>query len=267
MAISGAAASPNMGYHSSPLIGLMMTLFNVRLGWWFGNPHHRTTWKGEGPVFGISAIVQELLGLTDDVSPYVYLSDGGHFENLGVYEMVRRRCRYIVVSDAGSDPDGALADLGNAIRKIWIDFGIRIVFPCFNIKSRTALSEGTPAGKLAKDDACYCAVGRIVYPEADAPPGYLLYIKPMLYGNEPVDILSYAAESPTFPHESTADQWFSESQMESYRALGSYIVNRIWERNPPVPGDPENAGFAHLVERACDHGRMTKEQKDELLSS
>ena len=99
----------------------------------------------------------------------------------------------------------------------------------FNIK-RTALPEETPAGKLAKDDACYCAVGRIVYPEADAPPGYLLYIKPMLYGNEPVDILSYAAESPTFPHELTADQWFSESQMESYRALGSYVVNRIWER-------------------------------------
>ena len=144
MAISGAAASPNMGYHSSPLIGLMMTLFNVRLGWWFGNPNHRTTWKGEGPVFGISAIVQELLGLTDDVSPYVYLSDGGHFENLGVYEMVRRRCRYIVVSDASSDPEGALADLGNAIRKIWIDFGIRIVFPCFNIK-RTALSEVDPS--------------------------------------------------------------------------------------------------------------------------
>jgi hypothetical protein len=266
MAISGAAASPNMGYHSSPLIGLMMTLFNVRLGWWFGNPNHRTTWRGEGPVFGISAIVQELLGLTNDVSPYVYLSDGGHFENLGVYEMVRRRCRYIVVSDAGSDPDGALADLGNAIRKIWIDFGIRIVFPCFNIKPRAALSEETPAGKLAKDEACYCAVGRIIYPEADAPPGYLLYVKPMLYGNEPVDILSYAAESPTFPHESTSDQWFSESQMESYRALGSYVVNRIWERNPPCPGVPDNAGLAHLLERACDHGRMTKEQKDELLS-
>ena len=147
MAISGAAASPNMGYHSSPLIGLMMTLFNVRLGWWFGNPNHRTTWKGEGPVFGISAIVQELLGMTDDVSPYVYLSDGGHFENLGVYEMVRRRCRYIVVSDAGSDPDGALADLGNAIRKIWIDFGIRIVFPCFNIKPRAALAGGEPVSR------------------------------------------------------------------------------------------------------------------------
>jgi hypothetical protein len=255
-----------MGYHSSPLIGLMMTLVQRQAGLVVRQSQSiETTWKGEGPVFGISAIVQELLGLTDDVSPYVYLSDGGHFENLGVYEMVRRRCRFIVVSDASSDPDGALADLGNAIRKIWIDFGIRIVFPCFNIK-RTALPEETPAGKLAKDDACYCAVGRIVYPEADAPPGYLLYIKPMLYGNEPVDILSYAAESPTFPHESTADQWFSESQMESYRALGSYVVNRIWERIPPDPGAPDKVGLTHLVERACDHGRMTKEQKDELLS-
>ena len=263
MAISGAAASPNMGYHSSPLIGLMMTLFNVRLGWWFGNPSHRTTWKGEGPVFGISAIVQELLGLTDDASPYVYLSDGGHFENLGVYEMVRRRCRYIVVSDASSDPDGALGDLGNAIRKIWIDFGIRIVFPCFNIEPRTALSGGAAVSKQPRsegeDEACYCAVGRIIYPEPDAAPGYLLYIKPTLYGSEPIDILSYAAESPTFPHESTADQWFSESQMESYRALGSYIVNRIWEREPPELGcagqsRPRPSRRARLRSRPDDEG-------------
>lgn len=145
-----------------------------------------------------------------------------------------------------------------------------LFFPCFNIKPRAALSDGAPVSRQPRsegeDEACYCAVGRIVYPEPGAPPGYLLYIKPTLYGKEPVDILSYAAESPTFPHESTADQWFSESQMESYRALGSYVVNRIWERNPPDPGVPDKVGLAHLVERACDHGRMTKAQKDELLS-
>jgi hypothetical protein len=261
MAISGAAASPNMGYHTSPLIGLMMTLFNLRLGWWFGNPNHASTWKREGPLFGISAILHELLGLTDDVSPHVYLSDGGHFENLGLYEMVRRRCRYILVSDAGSDPDCALADLGNAIRKIWIDFGIGIEFPCFNIKPRAGLAEGAPPPG-GQNEACYCAVGRITYPEPDAPSGYLLYVKPTLYGREPVDILSYAAENPTFPSESTSDQWFSESQLESYRALGSYIVERLCENMRPAAPDK---ALANLVDRACDHARLGKEQKDELL--
>jgi hypothetical protein len=263
MAISGAAASPNMGYHSSPLIGLMMTLFNLRLGWWFGNPNHASTWKREGPLFGISAIVHELLGLTDDVSPYAYLSDGGHFENLGLYEMVRRRCRYIVVSDAGCDPDCALADLGNAIRKIWIDFGIEIEFPCFNIKPRAEVAEDAPVCNMPRQgresSACYCAIGKITYPEPGAVPGYLLYIKPTLYGNEPVDILSYAAESPDFPHESTSDQWFSESQLESYRALGSYIVERLCRKMPP------GRSLADLIERACEHAGLSGDQKNELL--
>lgn len=255
MAISGAAASPNMGYHTSPLIGLMMTLFNLRLGWWFGNPSHKNTWHGEGPTVGVSAIVRELFGLTDDESPYVYLSDGGHFENLGLYEMVRRRCRYIVVSDAGCDPDCALADLGNAIRKIWIDLGIKIDFPCFDIKPRPALTEGAPSCNMPRagsgDDPCYCAVGTIRYPEDGAPAGHLLYIKPTLTGMEPADIRSYAAESPDFPHESTSDQWFSESQLESYRSLGSYIIDRIWDQNMSA-GDA--AGLAGFIERGRAHG-------------
>jgi hypothetical protein len=191
-------------------------------------------------------VVRELFGLTDDESPYVYLSDGGHFENLGIYEMVRRRCRYIVVSDAGCDPDCALADLGDACRKIRIDLGIQIEFASFKIRPR-AKSEGTAGG------ACYCALGKIIYPEPGAEPGRLLYIKPTLYGQEPVDIRSYAADSESFPHESTSDQWFSESQLESYRALGSHIVDRIWECTPPVTDGPGKSGLADFVERGCLH--------------
>ncbi len=127
MAISGAAISPNMGYHSSPLVGFIMTLFNVRLGWWLGNPRAEDyTARSDGPYFGAVAVMRELFGLTTDTGRYVYLSDGGHFENLGLYEMVRRRCHFILVSDAGQDPRSHFEDLGNAVRKIWIDFGVRM---------------------------------------------------------------------------------------------------------------------------------------------
>ena len=92
--ISGAAASPNMGYHSSPLVTFLLTLFNVRLGWWLGNPGVRGdhTFYLASPRVAVRPIVAEAFGLTGSTGPYVYLSDGGHFENLGLYEMVLRRC-------------------------------------------------------------------------------------------------------------------------------------------------------------------------------
>jgi hypothetical protein len=166
--------------------------------------------------------------MTDDKNDYVYLSDGGHFENLGLYEMVLRRCRRIVVSDAGCDPKCALEDLGNAIRKIRIDLGIRIEIESeFKICSRKPYSPSK-----------YCAIGTIHYGDVDRNidgtrvlPGRLLYIKPAIAGDEPKDVYNYKEESLLFPHEPTSDQWFSESQFESYRALGKHILAQIWKGN------------------------------------
>jgi hypothetical protein len=218
MAISGAAVSPNQGYHSSPIIGLLLMLFNVRLGWWLGNPRSGPKiYRREGPLLSIRPVLDELAGRTTDTGRYVYLSDGGHFENLGLYEMVRRRCHFILVSDAGSDPAGALEDLGNAVRKIWIDLGVRIAFDRLDLMPR----RDPPV------DGAYCALGRIGYPEEGAKEGTLVYVKPGYHGSEPADIRAYAALHREFPHESTSDQWFSESQMESYRALGSHIVDKM----------------------------------------
>ena len=114
VALSGAAASPNMGYNSSPVVGFIMTLFNARLGAWLGNPGSpgERSWKLPGPLSAIRSLIKEALGQTSDRSEFVYLSDGGHFENLAVYEMVRRRCRNIVVLDSGCDPDFTYDDLG-----------------------------------------------------------------------------------------------------------------------------------------------------------
>ena len=223
--ISGAAASPNMGYHSSPLVTFILTLLNVRLGAWLGNPGKAGdhTFQLGYPESSVQPIIDEAFGLTNDTSPYVYLSDGGHFENLGLYEMVLRRCHYIVVIDAGEDPQCSFADLGEAVRKIRIDFGISIEFDQIDIFPRGCDVAQSQKGRN-------CAIGRICYSVLDgpnAPDGILIYIKPACYGNEPRDIFEYFKRSATFPHESTADQFFSESQFESYRMLGAHTMEKL----------------------------------------
>jgi hypothetical protein len=238
MAISGAAVSPNMGYHSSPSITLMLALFNVRLGWWLGNPgtQGEQSYQTEGPSFAINPLVEEAFGLTTDDRPYVYLSDGGHFDNLGLYEMVRRRCRFIVVVDAGCDPGFTFEDLGNAVRKIYIDLGIRVRFDELqSIKNRP------PAATLGEERKRipYYTIGVIDYTSADGSAegcddGIILYIKPAYHGTEGAGIVSYASAHPTFPHETTTDQWFTESQFESYRSLGLEIADTILHRRVTV---------------------------------
>jgi hypothetical protein len=218
MTISGAAASPNMGYHSAPAMTFLLTLFNARLGAWLGNPSPagRWTWRRSDPLMGAAPLLREMFGRTTDVNPYVYLSDGGHFENLGLYEMVARRCRWIVVSDAGCDGEYAFQDLGNAIRKIRIDLGIPIDFPDGVGIDAVHAGHGNRHG----------ALGAIRYSAVDGSvaDGVLLYLKATLSGDEPVDVRNYATSHPDFPHETTANQWFGESQFESYRTLGVHTI-------------------------------------------
>jgi hypothetical protein len=222
MAISGAAASPNMGHFSSPAVAFLMTIFNVRLGLWLGNPRHQKTWAKPGPAAGLAYLFFELFGMTNDQRRYVNLSDGGHFENLGLYELVRRRCRFIIVGDGGQDIGMKFGELGDVIEKCRTDFGIEI-----DIKVDALRKE--PDSSLSRQ---HCAVGTIHYdkldPQQDA--GILLYIKSSLTGDEPTDVQRYAAQNEAFPHQSTADQWFDETQFESYRALGEHIVHSIFEK-------------------------------------
>jgi hypothetical protein len=241
MAISGAAVSPNMGYHSSPLVGMLLSLFNVRLGWWLGNPAKGCFGK-EGPVPSLIPALNELAGRTTDTDRWIYLSDGGHFENLGLYEMVKRRCRSIVVSDAGCDPDCSFEDLGNAVKKIYIDLGVSIEFHPLGIAPR----------KDPPTQGFYCAVGTVKYPGQDQL-GWLLYIKPGYQGAEPAHVRSYAIANPTFPHETTADQWFTESQFEAYRALGAYITEMICTGGTGVaPGQtPQSIGLKDVMKQAA----------------
>jgi len=238
VAISGAAASPNMGYHSSPLLSMIMTLFNARLGWWLANPGTpgKGEWIKDGPSLAFQPILDEALGRTTDTSKWIYLSDGGHFENLGLYEMVLRRCRTIVVVDGSQDSEYNFEDLGNAIRKVRVDMGISIEF-----------SGGIPIYSAADVRNRYCAIGEIHYPNGE--PGKLLYIKACLNGTEPADVLNYAAVNAAFPQQGTEDLWFDESQFESYRRLGLHIVEKISAAAPAsAMGGPIERLFAGAAE-------------------
>jgi hypothetical protein len=222
-----------------------MALFNVRLGAWLGNTNSRgqRTFRFSGPRQAIVPMFAEIFGLTNSDRRYVNLSDGGHFDNLGLYEVVLRRCRHILVSDAGQDGSFAFEDLGNAIRKIRIDLGIPIEF-----EHRIKILPNSPETK-----GLYCAQAIIRYSAVDgtdsAHDGSLVYFKPTLRGRGlpiPYDVYSYARNHSQFPHESTADQWFSESQFESYRALGLHAVTQ-------VSGGIESSDFEKFLGNVHDY--------------
>jgi hypothetical protein len=220
MAISGAAANPNMGYHTSAPVAFLLTVFNVRLGWWVGNPRRVKASARRGPRSSIFCLINELTGQTDDRSSYLNLSDGGHFDNLGLYELVRRRCRFIIIGDGEQDPDLTFGSLASAIRKCQTDFGVTIDIDMQSVRETNGLSHA------------HCVIGTIAYPEKDPIEaehseygmGLLLYFKASLTGDEPEDVQEYRSRFAEFPHQSTADQFFTESQFESYRVLGLHIA-------------------------------------------
>jgi hypothetical protein len=259
LTVSGAAVSPSWGYHSSRVTAFIMTLFNVRLGVWLPNPSKATPdeLRLARPRNSLLALIDEMLGKTTDDSQAIYLSDGGHFENLGLYEMFRRRCSSIVVVDAGADEACSMFDLGNAIRKAEIDLGITVTMrDPMRVYARSRLE----ADSELMDTALGFAVGEVDY--GDGHTGRLLYIKPGFLPRIPADVRSYGAEHKAFPHESTLDQWFSESQFESYRMLGRYQMSELVK-------DIEAGGLPAMFEAAAhagDEGRETQVHQDARLA-
>ena len=253
MTLSGAAVAPNQGAQSSPALTFLLTLFNARLGAWLGNPGPAgaSTWRLRDPRLGPAPLVSEMFGRTTDTNPYVYLSDGGHFDNLGVYEMVLRRCHYIVVSDAGCDGGYTFEDLGNAIRKIRIDLGIPITFARPPRMSKQG--QGTTNLHAAVATIDYRAVDG-----AEAKQGFLVYVKATLSGDEPIDVDNYARARPEFPHEPTADQWFDEAQFESYRALGVHSIDTIARHLNTLNNAPPTIRDLYLAAESYAAGRRVR---------
>jgi hypothetical protein len=254
MAVSGAAASSNMGSATSKPLVPTLAILNIRLGYWTTNPakvagalQKDLLWR----IFDKLYFVKELLGLLTEDSGTVYLTDGGHIENLGIYELLRRRCKLIVAVDAEADPDMSFGSLVTLERYARIDFGIRIDLPWAALRdvTRSASAEVLDTGGLPPDKASHgphCALGTIYYPrntgdDETASAGLLLYIKSSFTGDEDDYIVDYKRRNPTFPHETTLDQLFGEEQFEAYRALGFHAVNSAFNLTDKVSMRPDPA--------------------------
>lgn len=223
MALSGAAVSPQMGLRTTRYASFWLTLLNLRLGAWL-----RQTGEDREKGPGIGYLLRELIATADEKDAYVNISDGGHIENLGVYELLRRRCRYIVAVDGENDPQMTFHALTNLQRLAYIDFGIVLEVNLDDLRLNQA--------GLSRSHFQLC---RILYPmgaqDTEQEIGYLVYLKLSLTGNEGEFLRRYKLDEPSFPHHSTADQFFSEPQFEAYRALGEHVGEKMFL--PAITGD------------------------------
>jgi hypothetical protein len=219
MAISGAAVAPNRGFSTVKPLVFILTLLNIRLNYWLPNPSavNRPTWFKKmlmrlpvSPTF----LWKEAIGRLDAKGAYVNLSDGGHIENLGIYELLRRHCKYIIAVDAGTDKSFDFRGLVKLIRFARIDMGIDIEI---DLKDLRQDSRGF--------NKKHWALGKIHYSESEI--GYLLYIKASITGDENEYIREYRSRNPAFPHQPLTYQFFDETQFEAYRALGYHITNKM----------------------------------------
>jgi len=241
MAISGAAAAPNMGAETNRPLVFIMTLLNIRLGYWLPNPIavKKPMWFKRIKLSSAqpSLIWKEALAKVNSSGSHVNLSDGGHIENLAIYPLLKRRCKFIVAVDGEADPKMAFNGLVTLMRYARIDMGIEIKIDLDKLRINYD-------GYSQK----HWALGEIQY--GDGETGQLLYVKLSVTGDEPEYVRSYRVHHPEYPHESTADQFFSEAQFEAYRALGEHACEGMLEdvdaiggfatlENKPRSSDPE----------------------------
>jgi hypothetical protein len=255
LGVSGAAFTTGLGSRTSIGLSLLLGLTGVRLGYWWDSyvtPDERLGAAYEGLAGG--ALPRALAGifpvqnyLLDEflarfhgpARQHWYLSDGGHFENTACYELIRRRVPFIVCCDCGADPDYEFGDLANLVRKVRADFDAEMEFLPDAEGSAHAMIGSLERVKRDKEagpsgvplSRCHAAVARVTYPAEAGHPNRatstILLLKPSLTGDEPLDVLNYAKEHPTFPQETTADQFFDEAQWESYRKLGQHIADHV----------------------------------------
>ncbi|MGA7383651.1 MAG: patatin-like phospholipase family protein [Methylocella sp.] len=229
MAISRAAASPNMGASTIRALTFSLAALNVRLGYWFPNPGSKGV-RGSLPWYWPIYFAMEAFGLLDEQTKKVYVTDGGGFDNLGIYELLRRRCKVIIAADAEADPPLNFDSLIRLQAYARIDLGVRIDLPWEDIRRSSAkITVECPhgsSGDPARRGGPHVAVGRIDYGKDDY--GVLIYIKASLSGDESDLIRDYRRRHAAFPHEATLDQFFGEEQFEVYRALGFHATRKFF---------------------------------------
>ena len=249
MAISGAAASSNVGANSVGPLSFSLSLLNIRLGYWMRNPCRLADLEGWrravaniGPVY----FALEAFSRLKEKTLNVYLTDGGHIDNLGLYELLKRRCKVILVVDGEADQGMSFASFIRLQRYARIDLGVRIHLPWQEISRVTkGITPAAPRGaakSLAECCGPHVAIGRVEYDKDDT--GVLVYVKASLTGDENDYVMDYKRRNPQFPHETTLDQFFSEEQFEVYRALGFHATRGFFTgRDRGALPDPHELDF------------------------
>jgi hypothetical protein len=226
MAASGAAANASAGYIGTgitmnPLVSAVMSLLNIRLGLWVGNPIHKGARRVRTiPTFLMAGVFPGFVGaLHRHTSSFLELTDGGHFENLGLYELVRRKLEVMVIVDGEEDPTISLSSLVSAARRIEQDFGARLSLVADKGPERFVMypaQKGYPSG-VRYAEAPFL-VGEVIY--NDGRRGTLIYLKATIIKDMDFTTAGYLAANPAFPHQTTADQFFNPNQFDAYRLLG-----------------------------------------------
>lgn len=233
IAVSGGAVSP--GQVRNPFIAFLMFALNLRLGQWLPNPR-RGEPRTRPTVLPLFMDMRE----KPENRQYCFVADGGHCENLGVLALLRRRCRVVIAVDAGQDPDHYFDDLARVLRDARIHDGIRIL-PLATTNGEWVEGIQAQELKLTGDEQSlpkaerHFLLARIFYP--DGMCGLLVYVKPSMDGDEPVELLQYRNRNKSFPHEPTSDQLFDPTQVESYRQLGYHIGMQLLRGLPPEFGE------------------------------
>ncbi|MDF3933470.1 patatin-like phospholipase family protein [Pseudomonas citronellolis] len=243
--ISGAALSTGMGSRTATGLAALVFMTGLRLGFWLPNPTQAAAGGWRARLAKYLATRAEMLAQFPGLrGPYWYLSDGGHFDNSGVYALLKREVDLIVASDCGADPNYLFEDLENLVRKAKIDYDADIEFidPASLVRASgndaRALLFGTPESISPECGREYLLLARVTY--ASHRRGTLLVVKPHRCDSPllelPFDLVGYADRNPDFPQQSTGDQFFDESQWEAYHqlglALGSVLNREFLQRLP-----------------------------------
>jgi choline dehydrogenase-like flavoprotein len=271
ISISGAAYSTGIGRGSNLPLALLLGLLNIRLGYWWDSgilPKERpgryppNLWRrlkrSPSKLLSMqSMLLAEWIASFRGPSEWFWnLSDGGHFEVTGVYELLRRRVPFIVLTDAGEDHEYHWDDVGMLIQEAREDFGAEIEWLNPNPTGGAERPKGWAAffgadpppplldewikpdrlGALAeiksRNTPYHAALARVRYVDEKTPDSWILLLKPSLGGELSEDVLNYGNNHTDFPQQSTFDQVFDDVQWESYRALGEQIGRKVIRRFP-----------------------------------
>ncbi len=218
VAMSGAALSPSMGKLTRWPLRFLLTLGNARLGVWVPNPRYlgeagaQSSWRPRPRL-----LLNELLGRNSADARFLYVTDGGHYENLGLVELLRRGCRDVYCFDASGGSD--IQELGDAIALARTELQIEVVLEPEQARKVIPGDDG-----IAEDT---CATGLIRFP--DGQTGRLVYVRSVMTATAPHDVRAYHELDPEFPHNSTGDQLYTDQRFEAYRALGREAAERALE--------------------------------------